>query len=146
MPRSKLLCLFRDLVSIFKDIYISKHYVYLLRVHKACSQYHIFQYSSRKKKKHFKFLLFNLCFPFINKNDSQKKWIQQSVLLHNKQRNITRWGRNKETKDWRRSSVKQAPWKPDTSTVISSADENPWTNCFREFRSQLPAPIPFQFH
>lgn len=72
MPRSKLLCLFRDLVSIFKDIYTSKHYVYLLRVHKACSQYHIFQYSSRKKKKHFKFLLFNLCFPFINKNDCQK--------------------------------------------------------------------------
>lgn len=59
-------------------------------MHKAYSQYYIFQYFSRKKKKRFKFLLFNLCSPFVrfNENDCQKN--EFNVLLCDEQENITR--------------------------------------------------------
>lgn len=72
MPRSKLLCLFRDLVSIFKDIYLYRNTMY---IYYACTKrvHNIIFFSILlEKKKHLKFLLFNLCFPFINKNDCQK--------------------------------------------------------------------------
>lgn len=59
-------------------------------MHKAYSEYYIFQYFSRKKKKRFKFLLFNLSSPFVrfNENDCQKN--EFNVLLCDEQENITR--------------------------------------------------------
>lgn len=62
----------RSSINFQRYIYIETLCIFITRAQSVRSQYHIFQYSSRKKKKHFKFLLFNLCFPFINKNDCQK--------------------------------------------------------------------------